>query len=140
MVEQFEFWILFGLIIISGIMTFIRTRDNVDIQQQAQYYRQYCQSSIERKVFDGLVGRGIVPVTQLKIGRYSIDLALPKYGIAVECDGLIWHSSPEAVAKDKRRDAFLASKGWKTLRFTDKEINENPDRVVNLVMYEIKNP
>lgn len=138
MVDNLELFMLFGGIIFCGILTHIHCKDQKVDKRYIAHYRSQCQSSIERKVFDGLVANGHVPVTQLKQGRFSLDLALPKYNLDIECDGEIWHNTPEAIAKDKRRDAFMKSNGWRVLRFTDKEINENTNRVVQLILYEIK--
>ncbi len=56
-------------------------------------------------------------IEQMPVGYYSLDFALPERRIAIECDGEYWHSFPEARARDKRKDDFLASQGWKVIRF-----------------------
>jgi|SRR5215831_3452137 len=51
---------------------------------------------------------------ELKVGRYSIDFALPTLGIALECDG--WqHLTTAGRARDARRDAELAAAGWRAV-------------------------
>ena len=45
---------------------------------------------------------------------------------------------PDKIAKDKRRDIELASNGWIILRFTDKELNDHPQDVLNVVMQAIR--
>lgn len=138
LVHQMEFVVLFGSVFLCAILTFIRCKENPNHDRAlVAYYRNLTQSSIERKVFDGLVNWGIVPQTQYRIGKYSLDLALPKIRMDIECDGEIWHNTPQAIIKDQKRDAFMMERGWKVLRFSDTEINQNPDRVVNLIRYEI---
>lgn len=41
-----------------------------------------------------------------------VDFAWPQYRIAVEYDGLDWHSGPEAMRRDRRRTAALMDVGW----------------------------
>lgn len=48
-----------------------------------------------------------------RVGRRSIDVALPKQNIAIEYDGMYWHKGREA--KDKVRVDFLISQGWRVL-------------------------
>lgn len=69
---------------------------------------------------------------------YRLDLALPEYRIAIECDGKAHHSSPKQKAHDRKRDKYLRSKGWTTLRFSGKDINGNMSKVINRIESEIQ--
>jgi len=53
-----------------------------------------------------------------RFGRWSIDLAIPSIGVAIELDGEYWHSIPEVAAKDRRKDAALTAAGWTVHRIT----------------------
>ena len=55
-------------------------------------------------------------ITEHRVGRWSIDLALPQLALAIELDGEYWHSLPNMVAKDIRKDAYLRSRGWTVCR------------------------
>jgi len=44
--------------------------------------------------------------------------------IDIEADGDAWHSGPNQVEADNRRDNDLASDGWTVLRFSSKQIRE----------------
>jgi len=46
--------------------------------------------------------------------------------IAFECDGLAYHGSQEAFARDRKRDRDLADAGIETYRFTAAEISASP--------------
>jgi very-short-patch-repair endonuclease len=59
-------------------------------------------------------------------------------GIGIEADGEIWHNNFDKIAKDKRRDSELANNGWVILRFTDKELNDHPQDVLNVIMQAIR--
>ena len=69
---------------------------------------------------------------------YQLDAAIPNLKVGVEADGEIWHNNPDKIAKDKRRDSELASKGWIIVRFTDKELNDHPQDCINVLLQVIK--
>jgi very-short-patch-repair endonuclease len=41
-----------------------------------------------------------------------VDFAWPDKHLAVEYDGLDWHGDPEAMRRDRRRQAALQDIGW----------------------------
>lgn len=41
-----------------------------------------------------------------------VDFAWPEYRVAVEYDGVDWHSEPDAMRRDRRRRAALEDVGW----------------------------
>jgi very-short-patch-repair endonuclease len=66
---------------------------------------------------------GLVYRREYRISRIHVDFAFPEQKLAVECDGYRYHMSPIAQEKDAKRDEFLASVGWRVMRFTSQEIN-----------------
>lgn len=90
------------------------------IQWDFQYAKT--QSPIERKVYNALKSRYSLK-TQVPCGKYFIDIAIPKYRIAIETDGRAYHSSYQQKAHDRRKDQFLESHGWTVLRFTGAQVN-----------------
>lgn len=60
-----------------------------------------------------LVGAG---ERETRVGRWSLDLAFPARMLAVELDGIYWHSLPRMVDRDRRKDADLAARGWTVRR------------------------
>ncbi|MEL6754977.1 MAG: DUF559 domain-containing protein [Pseudomonadota bacterium] len=72
-------------------------------------------------------------IPQLRVDPYRIDIALyhkhfdgRELALAIECDGHDFHEkTKEQAARDKRRDRYLSSLGWTTLRFTGSEIHNN---------------
>lgn len=96
-------------------------------------------SYIERKLYYALVNRGFVVETQVRCGPYRIDLTIPEYKIAIECDGKDYHSSPKQKAYDKRRTSYLYRHGYKSvLRFTGKQINRNPYACVDRIERKLR--
>ena len=41
-----------------------------------------------------------------------LDFAWPEQRVAVEYDGMDWHSGPDAMKRDRRRQAALWDVGW----------------------------
>jgi len=58
-----------------------------------------------------------------------IDFAWPEHGVLVETDGWATHGYRAAFERDRARDAQLASRGYVVLRFTWRQIVEEPMRV-----------
>ncbi|MDC6652581.1 endonuclease domain-containing protein, partial [Leclercia adecarboxylata] len=57
-----------------------------------------------------------------RVGRHLIDFALVAEKVAIEVDGAYWHDP----VKDARRDAILLEKGWRTVRFGELEVRDEP--------------
>ena len=85
---------------------------------------------------------------QVKIGPYRVDLAVwdasiplevrdPRIMI-VECDGHDFHEkTKEQARRDKQRDRFLQSRGYKVLRFTGSEIWADPAAIADEILGEL---
>lgn len=110
---------LFGCLIIS-------------IGDRCKYHseRDKCESMLEVKLYDALCKEGYKPRTQYKCGYYRIDIALPEYRLAIECDGEYWHSSPEAKKRDAKKNYYLKKNGWKVCRLKGKTINKRMSWVI----------
>lgn len=54
----------------------------------------------------------------------------PAAKVAVEIDGLAFHSSPEDFHGDRVRQNRIALLGWQVLRFTWLDLTEHPQRVI----------
>ena len=52
---------------------------------------------------------------QVPIGPYIVDFAEKTHGLVIELDGS-QHQEPEAIERDKKRNQFLTTKGFKVLR------------------------
>ncbi|MGA7730127.1 MAG: DUF559 domain-containing protein [Chloroflexia bacterium] len=63
---------------------------------------------------------------RLKRKQYAFDFTLycNNGKLNVETDGDTWHSDPQRIAEDNRRDNALATEGWRLLRFNTAQIKE----------------
>jgi hypothetical protein len=53
-----------------------------------------------------------------------VDFAWPEQRVAVEYDGLDWHSDPEAMRRDRRRRAALEDLGWVVISIVFEDVRK----------------
>jgi very-short-patch-repair endonuclease len=90
------------------------------------------QTEAERRLWSKLRNRqlaGCKFVRQEPVGPYFVDLLCREHRLIVEVDGAT-HSTDEEKAYDARRTAFLEREGYKVVRFTNAEVYENMDGVL----------
>ena len=63
------------------------------------------------------------------IGRYIVDFYCPRANLVIELDGG-QHYSEKGQAEDRARDDVLREMGIKVLGFSDREVFENMDGVM----------
>jgi len=69
---------------------------------------------------------------QYSVGRFVIDFFCPELKLAVEIDGDTHYKESEQE-KDRHRQQYLEKLGIKFLRFTNQDINENLNGVVERI-------
>ena len=62
----------------------------------------------------------------------KVDIASIEHMIAIEIDGSS-HNSASRKEQDKRKEEFLCTIGWKVLRFTNKEVMNGLEQVVEKI-------
>jgi very-short-patch-repair endonuclease len=75
-------------------------------------------------------------IPQYQIGKYRLDFAHELSKIAIELDGYATHSSPEAIAHDRKRQRKIEAAGWRFIRYGGKEITSNAYQCA-LEVYEV---
>lgn len=70
--------------------------------------------------------------------QYQLDAAFPALKLGIEADSKTFHSSPEKIAQDRQRDVNLATQGWTILRFTEEEIEEQQQEILNVIYSVIR--
>jgi very-short-patch-repair endonuclease len=90
----------------------------------------YDESSLEEKLWAEFKRHKIPAERQefvtAKGNDYALDFAVycAKGNIDIETDGDFWHANPEKAEKDNLRDNDLKTVGWKVLRFSERQIQE----------------
>jgi very-short-patch-repair endonuclease len=74
---------------------------------------------------------------QAPIGSYFADFACHSAKIVVELDGS-QHAEPSAIAHDTERTAFLESRGYRVLRFSNIDAISNLDSVFEYIIEQCK--
>jgi hypothetical protein len=83
-------------------------------------------------VLEFTVGTGKGARARGLASKYSIDIANEEKRIAVEVDGAS-HQGKTRKAQDKRKDKFLAGRGWRVFRFTNAEVMADSERCAQQV-------
>lgn len=74
---------------------------------------------------------------QFSIDRYIVDFFCPQANLVIELDGDA-HCTGEAVEYDKIRNEYMRSLGLTVLRFTNDEVRENLEGVLEMISAHLK--
>ena len=97
------------------------------------------QTSAGKKLWDLLRNRQLLDVKfrrQFSVGHHIIDFYAPQYKLGIEADGG-QHYDENGKQKDKTRTEELSNLGIKILRFSDYEILNNIEGIVEVIQEEI---
>lgn len=75
---------------------------------------------------------GLTLNMQVDMQRYRLDFLANEW-LIIEIDGAAWHSSQQAVARDRIRDEFFDSYDYTVLRISAKTVFNTPQEAVRLV-------
>lgn len=70
------------------------------------------------------------PRTNYPVAGYSADFCWPDHRLIVELDGYDFHSGRPALERDHRRDIVHKNAGYEVLRFTARQLAEEPLLVI----------
>ena len=79
----------------------------------------FCDSPFEEEVVEFLENQGYEIECQYGSGRFRLDIVVKERGknlLAIECDGLAYHSSLVARTRDRARQRILEERGWRIHR------------------------
>ena len=94
----------------------------------------FTRSEAERRLLELLTASGLpAPSTNVKVGRYEVDLLWRAELLVVEVDGYAFHGTRAAFERDRLRDAELQAHGFAVLRVTWRQIVEAPDATVTRI-------
>jgi very-short-patch-repair endonuclease len=71
--------------------------------------------------------------TNVKIGRHEVDFLWREQRLVVEIDSFLYHQGSVAFHADHARDLDLRQWGYTVLHFTEKQLEDEPDRVAAVV-------
>jgi very-short-patch-repair endonuclease len=73
------------------------------------------------------------PETCVKVGRHEVDFLWRHRRVVVEADTFLYHRGSVSFEDDYARDLDLRQTGYTVLRFTDKQLEEEPHRIAAVV-------
>ncbi len=73
------------------------------------------------------------PATQVEVNGFKVDFFWPDLGLVVETDGLRYHRTPSAQARDRVRDQAHTAAGLATLRFTHRQVRHEAAHVLRVL-------
>jgi very-short-patch-repair endonuclease len=74
-----------------------------------------------------------MPAVNAHVGTLEVDFLFLRHRVVVETDGRRFHGHHAAFERDRRRDAELTRAGYRTLRFTHRQIATEPHAVAATV-------
>ena len=103
-------------------------------EEQRDFARQLRNQSTdaEKTLWHFLRGNklGVKFRRQAAIGAYMVDFVCFSHQLIVELDGP-QHFSDEGKKRDKRRAAFLESRGYRVLRYRNQKLDDEYEQVVD---------
>lgn len=79
-----------------------------------------------------LVRKGAVPGphTNVMVEGLEVDFVWQEERLVVEIDGFVFHAGRTAFERDRRRDGVLAAAGFRVIRFTWRQLTDEPEAVL----------
>ena len=88
------------------------------------------RSELERRFLALCTAHGLdQPKVNERFADLEVDFLFPDHRLAVETDSWAFHRTRQAFERDRRRDAILTRAGYRTLRFTHRQISSEPATV-----------
>jgi predicted transcriptional regulator of viral defense system len=83
------------------------------------------------RLFRPIAARAGIPVelAKARLNGFEVDFYWPSLGLVVETDGLRYHRTPSAQARDRLRDQAHTAAGLTQLRFTHFQVKHEPHYV-----------
>ncbi len=72
-----------------------------------------------------------IPETNVLVHGWLVDAHWPRHKLIVEIDGTHGHKTPAQVRRDHQRDFELRRAGYIVLRYTEDQLERNPEAIVS---------
>lgn len=78
------------------------------------------------------------PRTQQVIGPYTVDFLWPEARLIVETDDFETHGTRSGFEADRARDAWLSTQGFKVIRFTWRQLQDDAATVIDTLRHLLR--
>jgi len=99
------------------------------------------QPDTERMVWSKLRNRQVLGFKfkrQYGVGSYIVDYCCPEAKVVVEIDGDSHYLNNDVKEKEKKRQIYIEGVGFKVLRFTNKDVRENLEGVLEVILQNLR--
>jgi hypothetical protein len=95
----------------------------------------FSRSELERR-FAALCDEHALPLPSFNVylHGHEVDALWEDHRLVVELDGWEWHRSRAAFERDRRRDAELTRAGYTVIRFTWRQLEDEPAFVAETIV------
>lgn len=123
-----------GLILPWELRRAIRQAEVLDLPLGGDVEGDGTRSDLERD-FLQLCRRHRLPAPEVnvRIGPHLVDFLWRDRKLVVETDGYEYHRGRQAFQDDRARDLDLRARGLQVIRVAEKQVNEEPRRVAEVV-------
>lgn len=92
------------------------------------------ESELERRTLELIKEYRLpAPERQVRVGPHRVDFMYPHHRLVIEVDGRATHGTSEAFEADPVRQNELVLDGWTVLRFTWRQVAQDPDYVADTI-------
>lgn len=77
------------------------------------------------------------PQTNARLGQWNLDFYWPRHRLAVEVDGIDFHSSRVNIERDHRKDLEMRKLGVDVMRFVGRQVSREPEMVLVTIAREL---
>ena len=79
-----------------------------------------------------------LPRLNARVAGMRVDATWPAEGVAIELDGYRWHRTRSRAEADRQREMRLRAAGWAVLRYSARQVFEEPLRVTADLASELR--
>ena len=110
---------------------------NADLRPFAQKLRREMTKEERHLWYDFLKSLPVTVNRQKPIGPYVVDFVCASANVVIELDGS-QHYEAAGIASDAARDQYLSELGFRILRYSNRDINENFRGVCEDILKHLK--
>ena len=95
---------------------------------------QITRSELEERFLALVLEAGLPrPAINATAGAHEVDFLWREHRLIVETDGAATHLTPTAFERDRARDAELTAAGYRVVRFTWRQVVQEPRAVITVI-------
>ncbi len=118
----------------------IRNADALGLALNADVHPDPTRSELEHRFLRICRHRLPTPAVNERVEGFIVDFLWPDHALIVETDGYRYHRGRQAFEDDRARDVELRLVGYEVVRFTYRQVFEEPARVAMTMRSLLQQP